>query len=307
MKRYLHADNGFVDREQWEPDSWINIEQPDAADIEFLTSRLGVPEGFIESLADIDERPRVDSEDGWLMTILRVLMPDPEGDMPYTTVPLGILTNDDSIVTVCYHKTEVVDSFIEFTRRRSLLITKRQDFIMRMLWVATWWFLKYLREIDSRVNSAEKELRKSVRNRDLMILMRLQKTLVFFNTSIHGNEALIEHLRRSYADDCDADLLEDLEIEMKQADNTVGVYSDILSGTMDAYASIISNNVNEIMKRMTSITIILMIPTLIASFYGMNVDGLWLASVRGSFFIVVGIAVVLTVATYIVLRKIKWF
>jgi len=188
-----------------------------------------------------------------------------------------------------------------------LLITKRQDFIMRMLWVATWWFLKYLREIDSRVNSAEKELRKSVRNRDLMILMRLQKTLVFFNTSIHGNEALIEHLRRSYADDCDADLLEDLEIEMKQADNTVGVYSDILSGTMDAYASIISNNVNEIMKRMTSITIILMIPTLIASFYGMNVDGLWLASVRGSFFIVVGIAVVLTVATYIVLRKIKWF
>lgn len=307
MKRYLHADNGFVDREQWEPDSWINIEQPDAADIEFLTSRLGVPEGFIESLGDIDERPRVDSEDGWLMTILRVPMPDPEGDMPYTTVPLGILTNDESIVTVCYHKTEVVDSFIEFTRRRSLVITKRQDFIMRMLWVTTWWFLKYLREIDSRVNAAEKELRKSVRNRDLMILMRLQKTLVFFNTSIHGNEALIEHLRRAYADDCDADLLEDLEIEMKQADNTVGVYSDILAGTMDAYASIISNNVNDIMKRMTSITIILMIPTLIASFYGMNVDSLWLASLRGSFFIIAGIAVVLTVATYIVLRKIKWF
>ena len=124
------------------------------------------------------------------------------------------------------------------------------------------------------MTGAERDLQQNVKNADLLKLMRLQQSLVFFNTSLRGNEVLIDRLHGVYADDFDHDLLDDLMVEMKQADNTVNVYTEILSGTMDAYGSIISNNVNQVMKRMTSITIILMVPTLVASFYGMNVGGL---------------------------------
>ena len=137
--------------------------------------------------------------------------------------------------------------------------------------------------------------------------MRLQQSLVFFNTSLRGNQVLLDRLHRVYGDNYDHDLSDDLEVEMKQADNTVNVYTEILEGTMDAYGSIISNNVNLVMKRMTCITIILMVPTLIASFYGMNVNGLSFADISGSFYIVILIALILTLATYLWLRHIKWF
>lgn len=131
------------------------------------------------------------------------------------------------------------------------------------------------------VTLAERELERSVRNSDLLSLMRLQKSLVYFNTSLNGNESLLDRLRHAFGDKYDSDLMEDLEIEMRQADNTVRVYSEILSSTLDAYASVISNNVNQIMKRMTSISIILMVPTLIASFYGMNVIDMAFANIPG--------------------------
>lgn len=306
MKKFLHCDNGFIEQDTWQPDCWVNIEEPDETDLLFLADTLGVPQSFMESLADADERPRVDNEDGWLLTILRVPMPDPSGETPFTTVPIGVMTNRDMIVTLCHYKTEIVDDFISFSQRRAIQVIRQQDFIMRLIVSATYWYLSYLKDINSEVSSAEKALRKSVQNRDLIAMLRIQKTLVYFNTSINGNHSLLERLCKVYADDYDTDLLEDLEIEIKQADNTVNVYSNILESTMDAYASVISNNINNIMKRMTSITLIIMVPTLIASLYGMNVNDLWLAQAKGSFFIVLGIAVLLTLGAYIWLRKIKW-
>ncbi|MCM1032748.1 MAG: magnesium transporter CorA family protein [Odoribacter sp.] len=306
MKKFLHCDNGFIEQDTWQPDCWVNIEEPDETDLLFLADTLGVPQSFMESLADADERPRVDNEDGWLLTILRVPMPDPSGETPFTTVPIGVMTNRDMIVTLCHYKTEIVDDFISFSQRRAIQVIRQQDFIMRLIVSATYWYLSYLKDINSEVSSAEKALRKSVQNRDLIAMLRIQKTLVYFNTSINGNHSLLERLCKVYADDYDTDLLEDLEIEIKQADNTVNVYSNILESTMDAYASVISNNINNIMKRMTSITLIIMVPTLIASLYGMNVNDLWLAQVKGSFFMVLGIAVLLTLGAYIWLRKIKW-
>lgn len=138
---------------------------------------------------------------------------------------------------------------------------------------ATDWFLKYLRQINSEVESDEKELRKSITNADLIQLRDLQKTLVYFNTSIRGNQVMTDRLSSLYQEKelLDVDLLEDLVIELKQAFNTVSVYTEILNATMDSYSSIISNNLNVIMKRKTSFSIALMIPTLVASFYGMNV------------------------------------
>lgn len=306
MKKFLHCDNGFIEQDTWQPDCWVNIEEPDETDLLFLADTLGVPQSFMESLADADERPRVDNEDGWLLTILRVPMPDPSGETPFTTVPIGVMTNRDMIVTLCHYKTEIVDDFISFSQRRAIQVIRQQDFIMRLIVSATYWYLSYLKDINSEVSSAEKALRKSVQNRDLIAMLRIQKTLVYFNTSINGNHSLLERLCKVYADDYDTDLLEDLEIEIKQADNTVNVYSNILESTMDAYASVISNNINNIMKRMTSITLIIMVPTLIASLYGMNVNDLWLAQAKGSFFMVLGIAVLLTLGAYIWLRKIKW-
>lgn len=307
MKRFLHSDNGFVEQDEWRPDCWVNIEVPDEDDTRYLSEQFGVPDSFMESLADPDERPRFDSESGWSLTILRVPMPQSDGHVPYTTVPIGIMTNRDMIISVCYWKTEMIDDFIAFSQKRQITIKRQSDFILRLMFSSTYWFLQYLKDINTQVVEAEGELRKSVQNRDLLKLMKLQKTLVFFNTSIHGNEALLERIGKVYNEDYDVDLLEDLEIEMKQADNTVGVYSDILSSTMDAYASIISNNVNAIMKRMTSLSLVLMVPTLIASLYGMNVEGLWFANLRWSFVIVLAIAIALTAITYAWLRRKDWF
>lgn len=307
MRQFLHCDKGYTDCTRWEDNCWVNMERPDHADLNFLVDELGVPTAFIDDLKDIDERPRVDQEGEWTLTILRIPMPEHDGNMPYTTVPLGVMTNSNAVVTLCFSETELIQDFIAYSRRKALTVTRMTDFILHILFSATYWYLTYLKRMNEEVTGAERALEKSVQNRDLLNLMRLQKSLVIFNTSLRGNQVLLERLYRVFGSDFDHDLYEDLEIEMKQADNTVTVYSDILEGTMDAYGSIISNNVNQIMKRMTSITIILMVPTLVASFYGMNVEGLAFADLPMSFYIVIFIAAVLTILTYLWLRHIRWF
>ena len=194
------------------------------------------------------------------------------------------------------------------SRRKGIVVNNKLDLILRMIYSSAVWFLKYLKQINNDVANAEKELEKSIRNEDLLRLMKLQKTLVYFNTSIRGNEVMIGRLKNIFQDTdyLDMELLEDVIIELKQAYNTVNIYSDILTGTMDAFASIISNNVNAIMKRMTSLSITLMIPTLIASFYGMNVD-IHLEGFPYAFIFIILISVILSAGTFIWFRKIKWF
>ena len=202
----------------------------------------------------------------------------------------------------------MLTDFIEHTRKKSVLVRNKLDLIFRLIYSSAVWFLKYLKQINVDVTAAEKELEKSIKNEDLLRLMKLQKTLVYFNTSIRGNEVLIGKLKTIFSDTdyLDADLVEDVVIELKQAYNTVNIYSDILTGTMDAFASIISNNVNVIMKRMTSLFITLMIPTLIASFYGMNVD-IHLEEMPHAFAWIVIASVVLSGLSFVLFKKIKWF
>ncbi len=165
-------------------------------------------------------------------------------------------------MSVCYHNTDLLPDFIEHTRRKGIVVRNKLDLIFRIIYSSAVWFLKYLKQINIDISAAEKELERSIRNEDLLRLMRLQKTLVYFNTSIRGNEVMIGKLRTIFQDTdyLDTELVEDVIIELKQALNTVNIYSDILTGTMDAFASIISNNVNTIMKRMTSLSIVLMLP-----------------------------------------------
>lgn len=308
MRRFLYCEAGYVEKDQWLPNCWINVECPTTDDIQYLIDRFNVPESFLSDIADTDERPRIEYEGNWLLTILRIPLQTEDTDTPFTTVPIGIITNDDVIVTVCYHQTDLIPDFIRYTQRKEVMIKNKFELILRLIHSSAVWFLKYLKQINYAVTKAEKALEKSIRNEDLLALMKLEKSMVFFNTSIRGNEVMLSKLRNIFQEPeyIDRDLVEDVEIELRQAHNMVNIYSNILTGTMDAFASIISNNVNTIMKRMTSLSIILMLPTLIASFFGMNVP-IYMDGMPHGFILIVLISVLLSATGFFVFRKIKWF
>ena len=307
MRTYLSLEAGLSQLEEYTPKCWINIEFPDEDDLHFLTEELGVPSEFLADIADVDERPRTEKEDDWQLTILRIPLESNIQGLPYMTVPVGVITGKETTITVCYRKSQLIPDFISHIRRKSISITSQADFITRMIYSSAVWFLKYLKLIYLEINRAEKELEESVRNEDLMRIMRLQKSLVYFSTSIRGNEAMLGRLRTATrAGEIDPDLVEDVSIELRQAYNTINIYTDICNSTMDALGSIISNNVNTIMKRMTSLQIVLTIPTMIASFYGLNVD-VYIAEWRYSFIAIMIISVIISAIAFVLFKRIKWF
>lgn len=307
MRTYLSLEAGLAQLEEYTPKCWINIEFPDEDDLHFLTEELGVPSEFLADIADVDERPRTEKEDDWQLTILRIPLESNIQGLPYMTVPVGVITGKETTITVCYRKSQLIPDFISHIRRKSISITSQADFITRMIYSSAVWFLKYLKLIYLEINRAEKELEESVRNEDLMRIMRLQKSLVYFSTSIRGNEAMLGRLRTATrAGEIDPDLVEDVSIELRQAYNTINIYTDICNSTMDALGSIISNNVNTIMKRMTSLQIVLTIPTMIASFYGMNVD-VYIAEWHYSFVAIMIISVIISAIAFVLFKRIKWF
>ncbi len=307
MRTYLSLEAGLSQLEEYTSKCWINIEFPDEDDLHFLTEELGVPSEFLADIADVDERPRTEKEDDWQLTILRIPLESNIQGLPYMTVPVGVITGKETTITVCYRKSQLIPDFISHIRRKSISITSQADFITRMIYSSAVWFLKYLKLIYLEINRAEKELEESVRNEDLMRIMRLQKSLVYFSTSIRGNEAMLGRLRTATrAGEIDPDLVEDVSIELRQAYNTINIYTDICNSTMDALGSIISNNVNTIMKRMTSLQIVLTIPTMIASFYGMNVD-VYIAEWHYSFIAIMIISVIISAIAFVLFKRIKWF
>ncbi|MCD7901036.1 MAG: magnesium transporter CorA family protein [Bacteroides sp.] len=310
MRTFLYCEAGFVEKPQWQPNSWINVECPDASDLNYLIQDLQIPESFLKDISDTDERPRIETEGNWLLTIMRVPMPNGHTgtDTPYTTVPIGVLTNNDIIVTICYYQTEVLADFIRYSQRKEIKVRNKLDLILRLLHSSAVWFLKYLKQMQIDVKRAEQELERSIRNEELLNLMKLQSTMVYFNTSIQGNHVVTNRLKNIFSDTdyLDKDLYEDVMIEHEQAYSTVKIHSDILTGTMDAFASIISNNVGTIMKRMTSLSIILMLPTLIASFYGMNVD-IHIDRFPYAFTFIVIASFCLSGLAFFIFKKIKWF
>ena len=308
MRKYLYCEAGFVEKKNWLPGCWVNVECPTDDDFKFLTETLKVPTPFLHDIADTDERPRTDTEGNWQLIIVRIPIQTQSSKVPYSTIPIGIITNDEITVSVCYHSSELIPDFIQHTQRKQIQVPNKYELILRIIYSSAVWFLKYLKQINNEVSSAEKELERSIRNEDLLRLMNLQKSLVYFNTSIRGNEVMISKFQNIFGtkDRENKELTEDVLIELKQARNMVNIYSDILTGTMDAFASIISNNVNTIMRRMTTLSIVLMVPTLIASFYGMNVD-INVEHMPHAFSLIVCLSVILSALAFIVFRKIKWF
>lgn len=277
MRTFWRSNSGLKRIDVWEPNCWVNITCPDTNDINYLLKELQVPDYFISDIEDTDERPRIDTEDGWTLIILRIpYMREDKAKSPYITIPLGVILKKDICITVCFYETNMMNDFMSHYQRKNAGFTDSVDLVFKLFLSSSVWYLKLLKQINLQIENAKRELDRSVENKDLMGLFHLQNCLTYFLTSLKGNEILLSKLKfKLPIDELDADLIEDVEIELRQAHETSSIYSNILSRMMDTYASIINNNVSSIMKVLTSFSIVLMFPTLIASLYGMNtINGL---------------------------------
>lgn len=308
MLNYFACQGGFYETDSWVSDCWINVVCPTVDDLNLLVDKFDVPVSFLNDIEDNEERPRIEHEDGWRLVILRVPFRTEDNDNPFITVPMGIISKGDLFISVCHYDVELLNDFVLFSRRKLYSGKKREDLLLHLMLSSAVWFMKYLKQVNVQIKQGEDELEKSVRNEELHRLMKLERTLVYFITSIRGNEILMIKLKSMFKQagiDYDMDLLEDVEIEIQQAHSSANIYSHILSSMMDTFASIISNNLNIIMKRLTSISIILMIPTLIASFYGMNVPNGIETSVFG-FMAIIVVSLLLSVMALVFFKKRKW-
>lgn len=271
---YKTPNNQLNKLEAYEPDCWINVVAPTAEEINLLRTEHDIDNEFLSAALDEEEASRIESGDGQSLIIIDIPYWDNSTDNHiYSTLPMSIIIKKDCIITICLRDNIVIKD-IESGMVKTLNTRHKTQFVLYLLLRMVVRFLQYLRQIDKRTISLEKLLRKSMRNKELTQLMDLQKSLVYFQTSLKSDESTLERIRRGRAIKLyeeDHDLLEDVIIEIKQALEMCNIYSSILSGTMDAFASIISNNLNIVMKQLTSITIIMAIPTMVFSFYGINI------------------------------------
>ena len=272
MKTFWNTQGGLSQINEWQPNCWIQVTCPTEDDQRELEETFGIPDYFLSDISDTDERARYEYDDGWMLIILRIpYVKEVRSRTPYTTVPLGIIHKRDVTITVCYYETNMMIDFVTFQQKRGEGFTDYVDMIFRLFYSSAVWYLKRLKQINSLIDKAKRNLDQDVNNESLIGLSRLQDSLTYFQTSIRGNETLLSKLKfKLQIDELDADLIEDVNIEMTQARETTMIYSNILESTMDTYQSIINNNMNTIMRTLTSVTIILMLPTLVASFFGMN-------------------------------------
>lgn len=270
---YKNTERGLETLQEPVSGAWINVINPTPREMATLQA-MGIPQDYLVYALDIDERARTE-RNGDLLILLRV--PDYQGskvDIPFSTVPLGIILSEQYLVTVCIKENDVLQKFTS-GNFRGLSTGKRYRFILQILLATANDYLAHLRQITRAVDILEDKLQLSTRNREVLELLKYQKSLTLFTTALKSNELLIKRLQQSlmfktYPED--EDLLEDVLTETQQAIEMTNIESTILSSMMDAFASIISNNLNGIMKFLASITIILSMPTMIASFFGMNVS-----------------------------------
>ena len=274
---YKTLDNRVVPVEELSEGCWVNVTTPDKADIDFLTTELGLERDFVLSSLDEEESSRIDSEEDQTLVIVDLPTAETLGEktIQYSTMPMGIILTPQYVITIAVRPHHVLTELSE-GRIKNVTTHLRTRFLLSLLLRIANRYLVYLKQIDKISSLTEHQLHKSMKNKELIQLLGLEKSLVYFSTSLKGNEITLEKILRGriiklYEED--QDILEDVLIEIKQAIEMCNIYSSILSGTMDAFASIISNNLNIVMKVLSSITIVMAIPTIVSSFYGMNVRG----------------------------------
>lgn len=288
---------------------WINLIDPTTDEIDSIKA-LGVPADFLTYPLDLDERSRTEKEDdGTILILLRIPFFQGEKlDVPYTSIPLGIILTDKMIITVCKRHNVVLDEMLR-TRVRGISTGKRNRMVLRILLLTATQFLTYLREINHNTEIVEDKLQASMKNTEVLELLKYQKSLVYFTTALKANELMMERLQKTplfhrYPED--EDLLEDVLTENQQAIEMVAISGNILSSMMDAFASIISNNLNVVMKFLASITIVLSIPTIVTSYFGMNVT-IPLALNDWAYLEIIGIFVLFSLITILIFIKKDWF
>lgn len=281
MRTFWNIEKNLKSIAEWQPNCWIQVTCPTDEDQRELVERFSIPDYFFSDISDTDERARYEYDDGWMLIILRIpYVKEIRSRTPYSTVPLGIIHKRDVTITVCFYETNMMIDFVSFQQKRGEGFTDYVDMIFRLFLSSAVWYLKRLKQINTLIEKAKHNLDNEVNNESLIGLSRLQDSLTYFITSIRGNENLLQKLKfKLQVDELDADLIEDVNIEMTQARETTNIYSDILESTMDTYSSIINNNMNTVMRTLTSVSIIMMSATFVASLYGMNViNGLEKAS-----------------------------
>ena len=288
---------------------WIRMQDPTQREI-LEIAELGIPHDFITPALDIDERARTEREDnGVILIVLRV--PQFQGkkvDVPYITLPIVIILSEKYIVTVSKFESDILDEFAT-GKIKGFSTGKRNRFVLRLLFSAANKYLMHLREINKTVDALEDQLQLSMRNKEVLDLLKYQKSLVYFTTALRTNEIVLERLQRTqmfkmYPDD--EDLLEDVITENQQALEMVNISSSILSSMMDAFASIISNNLNVVMKFLASITIVMSIPTIVTSFFGMNVALPFQSDPLASVFIIAIFMLISAGVIWVFMRR-DWF
>jgi len=289
-------------------DAWVNVIDPTPEEIARL-EEWQIPSEMITYPLDQDEMARTERDNGFTLILFRV--PHFQGtgeDIPFTTVPLGIILAEKFIVTICKIAHPLIQELLE-GRVKSLTPAKRNRFILHFFWSTANRYLNHLRGINKTVEALEDQLQLSTRNKEVLELLKYQKSLTYFTTALRSNELMMERLQRSQMFNQfeeDQDLLEDVLTENQQAIEMTNIASNILSQMMDAFASIISNNLNTVMKILAVITIIMSLPTIVASFFGMNVALPW--DEHGMAFIfIIAVSVGLIALAAIIFYKLDWF
>lgn len=306
LSYYKTIDGCMTELQQAEPGCWINCIAPEDEEIERLIADFEIEPDFFRAAMDEEESSHIDKEDNSTLVVLDVPSVEKSGDgITYTTMPLGIILTEKNVITVSTRENPVLNEFSEGIVKGVQTNLKTRFVLYLMLRIAVR-YLQYLKQIDKISNSVEKELRKSMKNKELIQLLDIQKSLVYFSSSLKANEITIEKIMRGraiklYEDD--QDLLEDVLIEVKQAIEMSNIYLNILSGTMDAFASVISNNLNIVMKVLASITLLISIPTVISGIYGMNVEALPIAN----FWFPIALSAGCMGVAYFILRKKNMF
>ena len=301
---YKTTEQGLEQLDSMANGAWIKTIDPTPEEIQKLVD-WGIDVDFINYSLDLDEMPRMERDEDYTFILIRIPHSQPGSDIPYITIPLGILIKSNVIVTICRYDKELF-KILANGKYRLLKTAKRYRFALYIFLETATRYLMHLREINRMTETIEDQLQKSTRNRELMELLKYQKSLTYFSTALRSNEVMMERVQRTqifnYYEE-DQDLLEDVLTENQQAIQMTSINTEILSSMMDAFASIISNNLNTVMKALAALTIILNLPTVVAAFYGMNV------ALPGenhplAFLTVIGIAVGLTaLATYIFYRR----
>ena len=307
---YLSDGGRMLEQDQICPGAWIHLCDPSEKEVGRVCAQLHIDPDLVRAPLDEEERSRIEQEDdGQTLIIVDTPTVQTEGhSFVYSTIPFGIILTQDNVVTVCLRENALARAFME-GRVKGCSTKKFKRLALQMLYRNASLFLFYLRQVDKASTRVENELHISMKNKELIQMLGLEKSLVYFSTSLKGNEIVLEKLlRMDFVKDYpeDTDLLEDVIIENKQAMEMSSIYRDILSGTMDAFASVISNNLNIVMKLLAAVTIILTVPTIVSSLWGMNVPVPFEHNPFG-FWIALGIAGLATFGAFLLARHKKWF